>query len=111
MKFAVPTVDGKLCMHFGHCQKFAIIDVNNANEILSEEYIDPPAHEPGVLPGWISGLGVNCVIVGGMGQRAQQLFMAKNVKVVTGAMDEDPKEIVKHFLNDSLQTGPNACDH
>jgi anion-transporting ArsA/GET3 family ATPase len=49
MRFAVPTHDRKLCVHFGHCAEFAIIDVEN-NAVIAEDYIVPPPHEPGLLP-------------------------------------------------------------
>ncbi|MFA7062310.1 MAG: NifB/NifX family molybdenum-iron cluster-binding protein [Pedobacter sp.] len=110
MRFAVPTNDRKLCAHFGHCAEFAIIDVEN-NAISAESYIIPPPHEPGLLPGWLSERGVNQIIAGGMGQRAQQLFAANNIQVITGAMGECPREVVENFLNGSLVTGSNTCDH
>ncbi len=25
--FAIPTMDGKACAHFGHCQSFAVVEV------------------------------------------------------------------------------------
>jgi len=110
MRFAVPTNDRVLCAHFGHCAEFAIIDVEN-NAIVSEEYIVPPPHEPGLLPGWLHERGVNQIIAGGMGQRAQQLFAAKDVKVITGAMGECPREVVENYLKGTLVTGANTCDH
>lgn len=110
MRFAVPTNDRKLCAHFGHCAEFAIIDVEN-NTIVNESYITPPPHEPGLLPGWLHERGVNRIIAGGMGQRAQQLFAEKDVNVTTGAMGECPREIVENYLNGTLTTGANTCDH
>jgi len=111
MKFAVPTYQGKLCTHFGHCEAFAIIDVEAGGTIINEIFENPPPHEPGLLPEWISQKGVNCVIAGGMGSRAQQLFAQRGVKVVTGAQGEYPREVVQQYLKGSLQTGANACDH
>lgn len=110
MRFAVPTNDRKLCAHFGHCAEFAIIDVEN-NAISAESYITPPPHEPGLLPGWLAERGVNQIIAGGMGQKAQQLFTEKNVKVTTGAMGECPREVVENYLSGTLATGVNTCDH
>jgi len=110
MRFAVPTHDRKLCVHFGHCAEFAIIDVEN-NAVIAEDYIVPPPHEPGLLPGWLHERGVDQVIAGGMGQRAQQLFSAKGVNVITGAMGECPREVVENYLNGTLVTGANTCDH
>jgi ATP-binding protein involved in chromosome partitioning len=111
MKFAVPTHEGKLCAHFGHCEAFALIDADGAGKVVNETYVNPPPHEPGLLPEWLSQKGVTCVIAGGMGSRAQQLFAQKGIKVITGALGESPKEIVEHYLKGTLQTGANTCDH
>jgi ATP-binding protein involved in chromosome partitioning len=110
-RFAVPTNDKKLCAHFGHCEAFALFDVDTEGKVGSETYVVPPPHEPGLLPPWIAQQGVNCVIAGGMGARAQQLFAEAGVRVVTGAQGEDPKEVVENYLKGSLVTGANTCDH
>jgi ATP-binding protein involved in chromosome partitioning len=111
MKFAVPTNQGKLCQHFGHCESFALIDTDGDGTIVNETYITPPPHEPGLLPPWLSQQGVNCIIAGGMGVSAQQLFAQQGVKVVIGAQGEYPKEVVSQYLKGTLQTGTNTCDH
>ena len=111
MKFAVPTYERKLCAHFGHCEAFALIDADGEGKVVNETYVNPPPHEPGLLPEWLSQQGVNCVIAGGMGSRAQQLFAQKGIKVITGAMEGSPKGVVEQYLKGSLQTGGNTCDH
>ncbi len=111
MRFAVPTQDKKLCAHFGHCEAFALIDTDGDGKILNETYVTPPPHEPGLLPPWIAGQGVNCVIAGGMGARAQQLFSENGVRVVTGAQGENAREVVENYLKGTLVTGANTCDH
>ena len=36
MKIVIPTLDGKLCAHFGHCETFSFVEVNpETKEILS----------------------------------------------------------------------------
>jgi ATP-binding protein involved in chromosome partitioning len=111
MRFAVPTNDKKLCAHFGHCEAFALIDADGEGKLGDESYVIPPPHEPGLLPPWIAQQGVNCVIAGGMGARAQQLFAEQGVKVVTGAQGENPREVVENYLKGTLLTGANTCDH
>jgi ATP-binding protein involved in chromosome partitioning len=111
MKFAVPTNQGKLCAHFGHCEAFALIDTDGEGRIVNETYVTPPPHEPGLLPPWLSQQGVSCIIAGGMGSRAQQLFAQQGVRVVTGAQGENPREVVEQYLKGTLQTGANTCDH
>jgi predicted Fe-Mo cluster-binding NifX family protein len=51
------------------------------------------------------------IIAGGIGQRAQQLFARNNIKVVIGASDQSPEELVSAYLNNTLETGDNICDH
>jgi predicted Fe-Mo cluster-binding NifX family protein len=111
MKFAVPVANGKLNMHFGHCEAFAMFEVNNERTIISEEEIKAPPHEPGLLPRWLGEKGVTTVIAGGMGNRAQQLFANQNIKVITGAPSISASELVTQYLSGELVTGANACDH
>jgi len=108
--FAVPTVKGELTTHFGHCQQFAVI-ITQDNEIISEEYITPPAHQPGVYPRFLAGMGVNVIIAGGMGNRAHELFAQNNIEVHVGVHAETPKFLVEQYLNNQLQSGQNLCDH
>ena len=111
VRFAVPTNDKKLCAHFGHCEAFALLDTDGEGKLGDETYIIPPPHEPGLLPPWLARQGVNCVIAGGMGGRAKELFAASGINVVTGAQGEYPRDIVEAFLRGNLETGMNTCDH
>lgn len=108
--FAIPLENGQLCVHFGHCQQFALIEVENES-ITGETLVTPPPHEPGLLPAWLAEKGVTDVISGGMGQRAVNLFSAQNIQINVGAQTKNPKELVTDWLKNSLVTGSNACDH
>ena len=110
MKIAIPTAEGKLAMHFGHCEKFTIVEIEN-NEIIKKEDLTPPTHEPGVLPKWLGDLKVNVIIAGGMGVRAQDLFKANNIEVIIGAPAVDVEDLIKAHLAGTLVTGDNVCDH
>ncbi len=112
MKIALPVTNEKLCTHFGHCEKFAIFDIDEKNKnVSSATYIDAPPHEPGLLPRWLSEKGVNCVIAGGMGSRAQGLFNENNITVIIGAGPDDPHIIISKYLKGNLVTGANVFDH
>jgi len=109
---AVPVARGRLCMHFGHCDQFALLDVDTAEKkLLDIRTIDPPAHEPGLLPRWLHEQGANLVIAGGMGQRAQDIFSEQGVNVIVGAPAETPDSLVRSYLDGTLQPGENTCDH
>jgi predicted Fe-Mo cluster-binding NifX family protein len=112
MRIAIPLAQGKLSLHFGHCDQFAIFDIDdNLKKVINRKDATPPAHEPGVLPRWLHENNVSVIIAGGMGQRAQQLFAQNDIKVVVGASSETPEELVSAFLQGSLETGDNICDH
>ena len=112
MKIAIPTNKGKLCMHFGHCEVFTFVEVDEVKkEIIGKEEITPPDHVPGILPPWVAKNGAKLVIAGGMGGRAQGLFEQAGVKVIVGAPSDTPETLAKAFMDDKLVTGENACDH
>ena len=112
MKIAIPLTAGCLSPHFGHCEEFAIVDIDvQKKEILGKAMHPAPPHEPGYLPGWLRTLGAEMIIAGGMGHRAQQLFDNDNIAVLVGASAETPERLVTDYLNGRLESGQNACDH
>jgi ATP-binding protein involved in chromosome partitioning len=112
MKIVIPVADGKLSMHFGHCERFVLIDVDpTEKKILKREDLEAPPHEPGLLPKWLAERGANLIIAGGMGQRAQDLFCKSGIEVIVGAPSETPENLVNSYLVGTLHSGDNVCDH
>ena len=112
MRYAVPVSGGVVSLHFGHCEQFALIDVDeDKKEIIKKELVPSPGHEPGLLPQWLAEQGVSFVIAGGMGSRAQNLFQQNNIGVIIGTMENDPEKAVLSYLDGKLATGDNICDH
>ncbi len=108
--FAVPTIDEKLCAHFGHCEKFAIVETMD-QKVKSVDYVNPPVHQPGTYPRFLAEQGVSVIISGGMGIKAQDLFRDNNIEVFLGIDAENPQKLVEHYLNNQLESGQNLCDH
>jgi predicted Fe-Mo cluster-binding NifX family protein len=109
-RIAIPTSEGLLDAHFGHCKQFAMVDVEN-EEIKEISLIDAPPHKPGLLPPWLAERGATDIIAGGMGQRAIDLFNEQGVNVFVGAPKLGPEELTNGFLNKSLSFSANYCDH
>ena len=63
------------------------------------------------MPRWLHENNVSVIIAGGMGQRAQQLFAQNDIEVIVGAASGSPEELVSTYLEDTLKTGDNICDH
>jgi len=112
MRYAIPVSGGAIAAHFGHCEQFALIDVDEAGKaIVGKEIIPSPGHEPGLLPVWLAEQGVAVIIAGGMGSRAQNLFEQNRIKVIIGVLEGDPEKAVLNYISGTLATGDNVCDH
>lgn len=108
--FAVPTINKKLCAHFGHCVQFALIKTSE-EKVIGTEYLNPPVHQPGTYPKFLAEKGVSTIISGGMGIKAQEIFNQNNIEVVTGINSEIPEVLVKQYFTGQLESNGNFCDH
>jgi len=112
MIIAIPVTNNKLDNHFGHCKEFALVKTDlEKKKILSQEIVQAPPHQPGLLPKWLAQLGTNMVIAGGIGQRAKDLLNNHNIEVLVGASQETPEKLVKIYLEGNMKLGENCCDH
>jgi predicted Fe-Mo cluster-binding NifX family protein len=112
MKIAIPLTAGRLSDHFGHCEEFALIELDPASkEILVQSLLIPPPHEPGALPRWLHQQGAQAVIAGGMGRRALDLFAQNGITVHAGAAGATPEDLVRAYVNGGLGGGTPSCGH
>ena len=107
---AIPMESGVLCAHFGHCEYFAIVEIEKG-EIAEIKEVVPPEHVPGLYPKWIAQFGVTDVIGGGMGQKAIDLFNQQDINAFVGAPLKSAQELVTDFLNNKLNLSANYCNH
>ena len=110
MKICIPTSEGRLCGHFGHCDSFTFAEINpETREILSIEERIPEEGISCQSAAWISEQGVSKVLAGGMGGRPLLMFAQNGVEVVAGCPELPIKELLESYLSNELITGENAC--
>ena len=109
MKIAISTDQGYVSAHFGRCPSYTLVEVQDG-KILSLEEIPNPGHSPGFLPNYLAQKGVNAIIAGGMGPRAQGLFAEKNIQTIIGVQGP-VEEVIKKFIRQELESGQDLCDH
>ena len=103
MKIAIPTSDGKLCAHFGHCQAFTFAEIDeNTKEITTIEEKIPTEGISCKSAAWVAEQGAEIVLAGGMGARPLQMFENCGVKVIAGCPDEDIESVLNAFLEQNL---------
>ncbi len=110
MKIAIPTADGKLCSHFGHCESFTFAEVDfETKEILNIEEKVPEEGISCQSASWISEQGANKVLAGGMGGRPLMIFAQNGVEVIAGCPELPVKELIEAYLSKNLEIGENSC--
>ena len=107
MRVAISTDGENVSAHFGRCASFTIIDIDGKTITGREEVLNP-GHDPGVLPRFLHDKGVNCIIAGGMGQRAVQLFSEQGIERIVGisGMIDD---VLEKIAIGTLEGGESLC--
>ena len=107
MKVAIATDGDFVSAHFGRCPSYTIVEIEDG-KLIARYAIPNPGHQPGFLPQFLSQRGVNCIVAGGMGRRAQDLFAQAGIETilgVTGSVDE----VISELLNGTLTGGESLC--
>ena len=107
MKAAISTDGDYVSMHFGRCPCFTIIDIQNG-KIVNREIINNPGHQPGFLPKFLHDNGIECIIAGGMGMKAQELFNQHNIEQIVGISGK-VEDVIDQLVNGTLASGESFC--
>jgi predicted Fe-Mo cluster-binding NifX family protein len=111
MKVAVPTRDGRVDDHFGHCDHYTIYTIEN-KQILSREDLPSPQGcgcKSGIAAD-LQQMGVEVMLAGNMGQGAKNVLEAQHIKVVRGCSG-DVEELVAAYLEGKVADNGEACSH
>ena len=107
MKVAISTDGDLVSAHFGRCHTFTIVDITDGKASNKETVVNP-GHQPGAIPQFLHEKGVQCIICGGMGQRAVGFFNDLKIRTligVSGTVDDAIESLKKGTLKD----GESLC--
>ncbi len=107
MKIAISTDGEYVSAHFGRCPSFTLADIEEG-KLISKKVIDNPGHHPGYIPQYLSEKGVNCMVAGGMGMRAKELFKDVNIDIILG-VEGKIDSIIDKIISDTLEGGKSLC--
>lgn len=103
-------VDGEqISAHFGHCAEYALVDFADGR-VTAQTRVPTPPHQPGVLPPFLHRQGAECVVAGGMGPRAVELFEQLGIRVVMG-VGGPLAAAIQAVLDGALVAGASTCTH
>jgi predicted Fe-Mo cluster-binding NifX family protein len=76
--------------------------------VKTREVIDNPGHQPGFIPRFLHDRGVRCIITGGMGPRAVQLFNELGMEAIAG-IEGKVADTIDKFVQGALVGGNSLC--
>ena len=91
--------------HFGHCDVFTLIDVENSN-VKNESTVSNQEHGHGgcmVPVNLLAGQNVNAIVVGGIGKRPLEGFAQVGIDVYFDSVNPDVKTVVENLIADKLE--------
>ncbi|MGZ8874664.1 MAG: NifB/NifX family molybdenum-iron cluster-binding protein [Halobacteriota archaeon] len=109
MRIAIATENREVCQHFGHCPEYTIYTIED-KEIRNTEVIPNPGHRPNFLPGYLHQLGIDVIIAGGMGPKAQKLFEEAGIDAILGVAGST-EQAAEQYVEGVLQAGASTCEH
>ena len=111
MKIAVPTREGVVDNHFGHCDHYTIFTINGTEVKMKE--ILPSPQGCGCKSGIVLVLcqkGVQVMLAGNMGEGAKNVLETHGIKVVRGCSG-DIDDLIKAYLAGEVKDNGEVCSH
>lgn len=106
VKIAVPTVNGMVDDHFGHCDHYTIFEVDDNRQIVGEETL-PAGTGCGCKSGIALDLrqkGVSIMLAGNMGDGAKDVLTANGIHVIRGCSGD-----IRQLINDYMAGKIHDC--
>ena len=111
MKIAVPTRDGVIDDHFGHCAYYTIFEIEN-NEIVNSSRLESPQGcgcKSGIAAD-MEAMGISVMLAGNMGEGAKNKLESHNIKVVRGCRG-NIEMVVRAYLIGLIKDSGEGCSY
>lgn len=111
MKIAVPTKEGMVDNHFGHCDHYTIFTVNSG-EVSMKELLPSP-QGCGCKSGIVFVLrqkGVQVMLAGNIGNGALNVLKSNGIEVVRGCSG-NIDDLVRSYLAGEVKDNGEVCSH
>ena len=111
MMIAVPTRDGHIDDHFGHCAYYTIFDIENGQIIATSRLESPEGCgcKSGIAAD-MEKMGIEVMLAGNMGEGAKNKLESHNIKVIRGCRG-DIEMVVRAYLIGLIKDSGEGCSH
>ncbi len=112
MKIAIPTRDGMVDSHFGHCSYYTIVEVSDNNEIVSTSTLESPegCGCKSNIANQMQEMGIRLMLAGNIGEGAINKLTSCGIDVIKGCQG-DVMKLANDYLAGNIKDNPQVCDH
>lgn len=112
MKIAIPTREGVVDHHFGHCAFYTIVDVDDNKHVVSTTTLASPegCGCKSNIACEMQQMGITLMLAGNIGQGAVDKLGSCGIDVIKGC-GGDVMQLVENYLAGKVLDNPQICDH
>ena len=111
MKIAIPTRDGRVDDHFGHCDHYTIYTIEDKTITATETLASPQGCGcKSNIASTLAQMGVEVMLAGNMGEGAKNVLQKHDIVVVRGCSGDIETLVQSYLLGFILDSG-EGCDH
>lgn len=111
MKIAIPTRDGRVDDHFGHCDHYTIYTIEDKTIMSTETLASPQGCGcKSNIATTLAEMGVEVMLAGNMGEGAKNKLSAAGIRVIRGCQG-DIEVLIKTYLMGFVFDSGISCDH
>lgn len=107
MKVAIAMDGNNVSGHFGKCENFTVIEIENS-KVINKTILNTSGNQHGLLPGFLASNDINAVIAGGMGEGARQNLISNNIEIFSGVIG-NIDDVINEYMNGTLKTNNTIC--
>lgn len=109
---AIPTVNGTVDNHFGHCDHYTLFYINDDNTIDSSKRLESPqgCGCKSNIASVMQEMGITVMLAGNMGEGAFKKLNEHGISVIRGCSGK-VEDVLQNYLNGTLSDNGEACNH
>lgn len=111
MKIAIPTRDGVVDDHFGHCAYYTVVETSD-NGVLSSSTLDSPegCGCKSNIASKMQEMGITVMLAGNIGEGAINKLSSHGIEVIKGCKG-DVMQLAQDYLDGKIVDNPQVCSH
>ena len=99
MRVAVPVMRDKFSRHFGKSDRFVVYHIDEKTRtVTGRDEIRRDVAACHALTAWVDEMGIDVMLVGGIGAPARTALQKRGITVVQGIDEDDIEQVIQTFL-------------